>query len=151
MVSLGLNELTLIENKKVIPVYMETLNLYLFRMVSELSMSVTSTHIYHFIASNPSLHANKSIGTHTHTQTHTHNYTQCQNVHFHHLLTHWGLGISYQKSMGLCKKDITPLLTHWSYVFLALTHRSDLVWVMIKHLLNLWICWFIINDTSWGI
>ena len=27
--------------------------------------------------------------------------------------------------MGLCKKDITPLLTHWSYVFLALTHRYD--------------------------
>ena len=25
--------------------------------------------------------------------------------------------------MGLCKKDITPLLTHWSYVFLELTHR----------------------------
>ena len=26
-------------------------------------------------------------------------------------------------SMGLCQKDVTPLLTHWSYVFLALTHR----------------------------
>ena len=26
-------------------------------------------------------------------------------------------------SMGLCKKDITPLLTHWSYVFLALIPR----------------------------
>ena len=25
--------------------------------------------------------------------------------------------------MGECKKDVTPLLTHWSYVFLALTHR----------------------------
>ena len=25
-------------------------------------------------------------------------------------------------SMGWCKKDVTPLLTHWSYVFLALTH-----------------------------
>ena len=25
-------------------------------------------------------------------------------------------------SMGECKKDVTPLLTHWSYVFLALTH-----------------------------
>ena len=25
--------------------------------------------------------------------------------------------------MGKCKKDITPLLTHWSYNFLALTHR----------------------------
>ena len=25
--------------------------------------------------------------------------------------------------IGLCTKDVTPLLTHWSYVFLALTHR----------------------------
>ena len=25
--------------------------------------------------------------------------------------------------MGKCKKDVTPLLTHWSYVFLAPTHR----------------------------
>ena len=25
--------------------------------------------------------------------------------------------------MGQCKKDVTPLLTQWSYVFLALTHR----------------------------
>ena len=24
--------------------------------------------------------------------------------------------------MGLCKKDVTPLLKHWSYVSLALTH-----------------------------
>ena len=27
-------------------------------------------------------------------------------------------------SMGWCKKDVTPLLTHWSYVFLALTHPN---------------------------
>ena len=26
-------------------------------------------------------------------------------------------------SMDQCKKDVTPLLTHWSYVFLTLTHR----------------------------
>ena len=26
-------------------------------------------------------------------------------------------------SLGYCKNDVTPLLTHWSYVFLALTHR----------------------------
>ena len=29
------------------------------------------------------------------------------------------------KSMGWCKKDVAPLLTHWSYVLLALTHRND--------------------------
>ena len=28
------------------------------------------------------------------------------------------------KSMVLCKEDVTPLLTHWSYVFLTLTHRK---------------------------
>ena len=28
--------------------------------------------------------------------------------------------------MQWCKKDVTPLLTHWSYVFLALTHRCML-------------------------
>ena len=27
--------------------------------------------------------------------------------------------------MGLCKKDVTPLLTHWSYIFLALTYWYD--------------------------
>ena len=25
--------------------------------------------------------------------------------------------------MGYCKKDVSPLQMHWSYVFLALTHR----------------------------
>ena len=25
--------------------------------------------------------------------------------------------------MGYCKKDVTPLLTHWSYIFLARTYR----------------------------
>ena len=29
-------------------------------------------------------------------------------------------------SMALCQKDVTPLLTHWSYVFLALTHQCDI-------------------------
>ena len=28
-------------------------------------------------------------------------------------------------SMGYFKKDVTPLLTNWSYFFLALTHRFD--------------------------
>ena len=28
--------------------------------------------------------------------------------------------------MGWCKKDITPLLTHGSYIFLALTHQYSL-------------------------
>ena len=29
----------------------------------------------------------------------------------------------YHILMGLCKKNVTPLLTHWSYVFLAQSHR----------------------------
>ena len=31
--------------------------------------------------------------------------------------------LTVHTSMGQCKKDVTPLLTHWSYVFLALTHQ----------------------------
>ena len=27
--------------------------------------------------------------------------------------------------MDYCKKDLTPLLTHWSYIFLALTYQCD--------------------------
>ena len=38
------------------------------------------------------------------------------------LLTWWHLlQYEYYISMGKCKEDITPLLMHWSYVFLALT------------------------------
>ena len=31
-------------------------------------------------------------------------------------------------SIGQCKKDVTPLLKHWSYVFLALTRCIWLCW-----------------------
>ena len=42
--------------------------------------------------------------------------------------------------MGKCKKDITPLLTHWSYVFLALTHRNGVDYLLVVcHLTS--ICW----------
>ena len=33
--------------------------------------------------------------------------------------------------MAQCKKDVTPLLTHWSYIFLALTHHHDIWYCMI--------------------
>ena len=36
----------------------------------------------------------------------------------------------YKISIGYCKKDVTPLLTHWSYVFHALTH-----WYMKFHII----------------
>ena len=40
---------------------------------------------------------------------------------------------------GQCKKDVSPLLMHWSYVFLALTPQDDLtistmrLYVLVKH------------------
>ena len=39
--------------------------------------------------------------------------------------------ITHIRSKGKCKKDVTPLLTHWSYVFLALTHWDAHVFVLL--------------------
>ena len=39
-------------------------------------------------------------------------------------------------SMVLCKKDVTPLLTHWSYVFFALTHGCDLCHAFVIVMIN---------------
>ena len=36
---------------------------------------------------------------------------------------------TYRWLSSKCKKDATPLLTHWSYVFLALTHRYCILWL----------------------
>ena len=38
-------------------------------------------------------------------------------------ISHIGLRFSQYKLMGECKKDITLLLRHWSYIFLALTNH----------------------------
>ena len=38
--------------------------------------------------------------------------------------------------MGWCKKDVTPLLTHWNYVFLALTHQYYNHWYLEHFHLN---------------
>ena len=46
----------------------------------------------------------------------------------------WPIG-SHHSLMGKCKKDVTPLLTHWSYIFLALTHHVNL-WQ--KNVSTLW-------------
>ena len=40
-------------------------------------------------------------------------------------------------SMGWCKKDVTPLLTHWSYIFPALTHRYTTPAVPFVYLINI--------------
>ena len=55
--------------------------------------------------------------------------TCCPTAPSHHRNHHWGpLALSWgqihHNSMGYCKKDVTPLLMHWSYVFLAITHRT---------------------------
>ena len=40
--------------------------------------------------------------------------------------------------MRWCKKDVTSLLTHWSYIIIALTHRFY-IWTDQKFLRNLWL------------
>ena len=56
---------------------------------------------------------------------------QCNSSHLHLFLlsicfvTIEPEAYSMNMSMDECKKDATPLLMHWSYVFLALTHSCD--------------------------
>ena len=47
---------------------------------------------------------------------------------------------------GLVKKDVTPLLTHWSYVFSALIHRYDdiMTWKRIRHY------WYFVRELPWS-
>ena len=45
---------------------------------------------------------------------------QTNKTKFNHVHILWDIK---SISMGYCKKDVTPLLLHWSYIFLALTHR----------------------------
>ena len=40
------------------------------------------------------------------------------------------------RSMGQCKKEVTPLLTHWGYVSVALTHRDKIV--LSSHIYQNW-------------
>ena len=42
----------------------------------------------------------------------------------------WRERYSHSTSMGYCKKDVTPLLTHWSYIFLELTHACHIFIIM---------------------
>ena len=47
---------------------------------------------------------------------------------FHHIHMYWNdilLPSMDMISMRQCKKDVTPLLMHWIYIFLVLTHRYD--------------------------
>ena len=64
--------------------------------------------------------------------------------------------VSASVSMGKCKKDVTPLLTHWSYVFLALTHRCfrvtpgtylQIVGVGLWRIMYHWYLYSSINET----
>ena len=58
--------------------------------------------------------------------------------------------------MGWCKKDIPPVLTHWSYVFLALTHQYNLgpfrfVWSSYPILLKIASPWSVPVRWCWRI
>ena len=50
-------------------------------------------------------------------------------------------------SMGQCKKDVTPLLVHWSYIFLALTHR----YLIQSNPSNLYLCSFEMVQFPWAV
>ena len=47
-------------------------------------------------------------------------------------------------AMGLCKKDMTTLLMHWSYIFLALTHPCLHTVHPMKHVLGFVVLCFVI-------
>ena len=47
--------------------------------------------------------------------------------------------VAWTISMGWWKKNVTPLLTRWSYVFLALTHRCNPRWAK-RSRCSLWHC-----------
>ena len=51
---------------------------------------------------------------------------------------------------GLCKKNVTPLLTHWCYVFLAWTHQSILD-KMVSFLVETHCLWTNVPDLFLGI
>ena len=78
------------------------------------------TYIYNI----SSIYSTQTVEWHYHTS----NTTQCfvkHSLEFHLFDLFWLTdGII---SMGQCKKDVTSLLAHWSYIFLALTHWYILV------------------------
>ena len=54
-------------------------------------------------------------------------------------------------SMHWCKKDVTPILMHWSYIFLALTHRCNASAIIWAHPSEFWVpgvasIWWYYND-----
>ena len=55
----------------------------------------------------------------------------------HHLNPTFSMMLQWVKtliiSIGLMQENITPLLTHWSYIFLVLTHRSYLMQARCHH------------------
>ena len=57
----------------------------------------------------------------------SHNKTQVRpispGIKLEHVARYLNSHYVYNISMGQCKKDVTPLLMHWSYTFLELTNR----------------------------
>ena len=58
--------------------------------------------------------------------------------HIYGLMQERRNSIANALELRCCKKDVTPLLTHWSYVFLALTH-CHIMWLSMS--LPLWPIW----------
>ena len=91
----------------------------------------------------------------------TRNKLQSKCIHFHKKNVHEnvvrkmigicpGFDISkYLKfiSMALCKTAATPLLTHWSYCSLALSHRYDLIGYLIRKARSFTI-WFTVRHLA---
>ena len=55
-----------------------------------------------------------------------HHKLKTTHIHVEPYLMAWSI-ISYYTLVGLCKKKVTPLIMHWSYIFLALTYRYDII------------------------
>ena len=60
--------------------------------------------------------------------------------------------------MGECKKDVTPVLTHWSYLFFALTHWYAVTSAEQNHQVREFYPWYFFNseviihqDTDWAL
>ena len=70
-------------------------------------------------------------------------------THDRHQYTSHIILFSRIKSMGWCKKNITQLLTHWSYIFLALSHRNIVSNLVNTALQNLAVYTFAIGQNVW--
>ena len=93
--------------KRIPPLFNETLHVFPSNSGQALE-KLKYEYIYHMIGSTFNSESKYNNFTEQHLKIHLQN-----SSHF----------VSDSMSMVWCKKDVTPLLTHWSYIFLALTHQ----------------------------